>query len=595
MRYLPYYRYLLPVRWHFIGAVLAGLFYALASGAGIPLMVDVIFPLLFNEAAAKNEWYQVMIRSWFGDISKETLLLVSCLWIPLIFTLRSAASYANTYLIQYTGNRVLEDIRVDLFGKLQSLPLSFYKKNKSGDLLARLIGDTAILKQIIANVSSDLIKQPATLISALSYLVYKAYQNHSIFIVIIALLTIPACATIIRLAGKKLAKNAKSLQNQSGSFTAALTEGLQSPLEIRAYNLEGHQLQSFSSRVRKMFKLTMKMVKYRALIAPCIEVVAAVGFAVALYLGVREGLSQSDFMALGAALFMSYEPIKKLGAIHSQFKQADASIDRIEHVSNEPDEIIEALSPKPLHIPKREISFDQVSFAYSDDFVLRSLQLKIGIGQVVALVGPSGAGKSTFVHLIPRFYDPSQGAIRFDGIDIREFAKKSLRDCIAVVPQSPTLFMGSIADNIRMGRLDASEDEIITAARKANADEFIRAMPAGYATEVGERGDLLSGGQRQRIAIARAFLKDAPILILDEATSALDAESEAMVQAALAALVRGRTTFIIAHRFSTITIADRILVFDHGEIVADGTHQELRECSPIYQAMIRSQMIGAVV
>jgi subfamily B ATP-binding cassette protein MsbA len=223
---------------------------------------------------------------------------------------------------------------------------------------------------------------------------------------------------------------------------------------------------------------------------------------------------------------------------------------------------------------------------------LKEIALQIPIGQVVALVGPSGAGKSTFAHLIPRFYDPQSGGITFDGTDIREFAKKDLRNSIAVVPQMPSLFLGSIAENIRIGRENASEAEVIEAARRANADEFIRGLPQGYETHVGERGDLLSGGQRQRIAIARAFLKDAPILILDEATSALDSESEAMVQQALAALVKGRTTFIIAHRYSTITIADRVLVFQQGRIVADGNHATLRETNSIYQSMIGNQILG---
>ena len=214
---------------------------------------------------------------------------------------------------------------------------------------------------------------------------------------------------------------------------------------------------------------------------------------------------------------------------------------------------------------------------------------------MVALVGPSGAGKSTFAHLIPRFYDPQSGGITFDGIDIREFAKKDLRNAIAVVPQTPSLFIGSIAENIRVGRENASDAEVHEAARRANADEFIRSLPQGYQTQVGERGDLLSGGQRQRIAIARAFLKDAPILILDEATSALDSESEAMVQQALAALVKGRTTFIIAHRYSTITIADRVLVFQQGRIVADGNHETLRETDPTYQSMTGSQFLGGGV
>ena len=594
-RYLPYYKYLWTVRWQFAIGVLCGLLYALASGLGMPLMVDVVFPVLFKVTGKQDHWYSVWMSEKLGGVSSERLLLITCLWIPLVFLVRSAASYANSYLIQYVGQRVLEDIRLDLFIKLQGLPLSFFKKNQSGDLLARLMSDTAVLRQIVANVSSDLIKQPATLVGALIYLGYKAWSDHSFFIALIAMVTVPLCVFVIRSAGKKLEKRAKMLQDQGGTMTAALAESLQAPLEIRAYNLEQRQISVFRRRTNEMLKVSMKVVKYRQAISPAIELVAATGFAVALYLGVREGMSQSSFVALGTALFMSYEPIKKLGMIHSLFKQADASIDRIDFISREPDTLPDPVSPLAFAVPREAIRFEHLSFGYGEEAVLKNLVLSIPIGQVVALVGPSGAGKSTFAHLIPRFYDPQVGGITFDGTDIREFTKKDLRNSIAVVPQMPSLFQGTIAENIRIGRENASDEEVIEAARKAHAHEFITQLLGGkgYETQVGERGDLLSGGQRQRIAIARAFLKDAPILILDEATSALDSESEAMVQQALAALVKGRTTFIIAHRFSTITIADRVLVFQNGRIVADGNHQSLRQTDPTYQAMIGSQFLGA--
>ncbi len=575
--------------------VLAGLVYAVASGLGIPLMVDVVFPVLFKSGTKADEWYVIWIQKQLGGISGQRLLLVTCLWIPFVFLIRAVASYANSYLIQYVGQRVVEDIRLDLFIKLQALPLSFFKKHQSGDLLARLMSDTAVLRQIVANASSDLIKQPATLLGALGYLGYKAWTNHSFFIALIAMVTVPLCVMVIRSAGKKLAKRAKMLQEQGGTMTAALAESLQAPLEIRAYNLEKRQISVFRQRTNEMLKVSMKVVKYRQAISPSIELVAATGFAVALYLGVREGMSQKDFMALGAALFMSYDPIKKLGMVHSLFKQGDSAAERIELISHEPDGLSDPLTPQPFVAPREAIRFDNLTFAYDEEPVLREVILTIPIGQVVALVGPSGAGKSTFAHLIPRFYDPQSGGITFDGTDIREFAKKDLRNAIAVVPQMPSLFIGSIAENIRVGRENATDAEVHEAARRANADEFILNLPQGYQTQVGERGDLLSGGQRQRIAIARAFLKDAPILILDEATSALDSESEAMVQQALAALVKGRTTFIIAHRYSTITIADRVLVFQQGRIVADGNHETLRETDPTYQSMIGSQFLGGGV
>ncbi len=566
--------------------VLAGLIYAAASGAGLPLMIKAVFPILFNEAEPTGSDLVLMIQEKLQQVSPEHLLLFSCIWIPLIFLVRGAAGYFNAYLIQYCGQRVLEEIRVGLFTQIQSLPLAYFKKNKSGDLLARMIQDTEALRNVIINTSNDLIRQPATLIFAFCFLAVEASKDRSFFVAMIALITVPVCVWVIRLAGKQLAARAKALQRRGGDLSASLVESLQSPLEIRAYNLQGRQIERFRTQVREILRLSMKVVKYRQAISPSIEVVSAVGLAFALFLGVREGMTLSGFIALGTALFMAYEPIKKLGVVHSMLKQGSASIHRINHIMHAENTQVDPTAPKPFHAPTRDITFDGISFAYDSDRVLHDIRVTIPVGQVVALVGPSGAGKSTFSSLIPRFYDPCEGALRFDGTDIRDFRKRDLREAIAIVPQMPALFTGSIADNIRIGHLDASDEEVREAARRAHAEEFILQQPEGYDTQVGERGDSLSGGQRQRIAIARAFLKNAPILILDEATSALDSESEAMVQQALTALVKGRTTFIIAHRFSTITIADRVIVFDNGHIAADGSHEELRESNTTYQSML---------
>ena len=578
------------MKWQFLAGVSCGIAYAVASGAGLPLMTKLVFPVLFNTGTEGTKPYEVWLRGLIGGVSHETLLLVTCLWIPFIFLIRAIAGYANSYLIQLSGLRVLEAIRTDMFVKLQGLPLSFYKKNRSGDLLARLMSDTDILRQVLANASSDLIKQPITLLSAFGVLIYMAFKDHSFFIALIALITVPVCVTVIRAAGKRLADRARSLQKQGGNHTATLAESLQSSLEIRAYNLEERQISEFRKRVRSILNLSLKVVKYRQAISPAIEVVASGGFAAALFFGVRSGMTLEGFMTLGMALYMSYEPIKKLGAIHSRFRQGGAALERMEYILHQPDTLPDPATPRPFATPKQSIQFENLSFAYENEPVLKEVNVEIAIGQVVALVGPSGAGKSTFANLIPRFYDPQSGRITIDGSDLREFTKKDLREHIAVVPQMPSLFSGTIAENILLGRLDATQEQIIEAAQKAHADKFILGLPRGYQTEVGERGDKLSGGQRQRIAIARAFLRDAPILILDEATSALDSESEAMVQLALAELVKGRTTFIIAHRFSTITIADRILVFQAGRIVADGNHEQLRETNPIYQSMIGGQL-----
>ncbi len=570
--------------------VLAGLVYAAASGAGLPLMTKIVFPVLFNNNADSSDPYVAWMTSKLGEISRNDLLIYTCMWIPAVFLVRAIAGYANAYFIQYSGMRVVEAIRTDLFIKLQSLPLSFFKNNKSGDLLARLMNDTQMLQNVIAQASSDLIKQPATLLAAMTSVAVLAYQDRSVFIALIALLTIPFCAFLIRIVGKKMTSRAKMMQIQGGGLTAYLTESLQSALEIRAYNLQEMQISRFKKRIADMLRMGMKIVRYRQSISPSIEVVAASGFAAALFFGVRSGMTLDAFLALGMALFMSYEPIKKLGNIHMLFQQGKASVDRLEYILNSDDSIHNPEQPKPCPPPTQEIEFNHVTFSYQEQPALCDVHLKIPVGQVVALVGPSGAGKTTFAHLLPRFYDPQEGEVRLDGVSIRDFLKHDLRSHIAVVPQTPSLFVGTLEENIRIGKLDATQEEIETAAKKAFAHDFIMSMPEGYQTAVGERGNSLSGGQCQRIAIARAFLKDAPILILDEATSALDTESEAMVQQALADLVKGRTTLIIAHRFSTIRIADRILVFKNGRVVSDGTHEELEKTDPIYQAMVSAEL-----
>jgi ATP-binding cassette, subfamily B, bacterial MsbA len=336
------------------------------AAQGLPLMTKVVFPVLFD-ASESGKPYELWMRSLLGGISRDRLLFITCLWIPFVFLIRALSGYANSYLIQFCGLRVLEAIRTDLFTKLQSLPLSFFRKNRSGDLVARVMNDTEILRQVVAQASSDLIKQPATLISALGVLGYLAVKDKSFFIALIALISVPICVTVIRSAGKRLAARARSLQARSGDLSATLTESLQSSLEIRAYNLENRQISQFRQRVREMLQLSMKVVKYRQAISPSIEVVAATGFAAALFFGVRHGMTLEGFMTLGMALYMSYEPIKKLGAIHSLFRQGDAAVERLEFILHEPDSLPDPTNPLPFHAPKQSIRFEKLTFAYGED------------------------------------------------------------------------------------------------------------------------------------------------------------------------------------------------------------------------------------
>ncbi|MBU6326460.1 MAG: ABC transporter ATP-binding protein/permease, partial [Verrucomicrobia bacterium] len=361
--------------------------------------------------------------------------------------------------------------------------------------------------------------------------------------------------------------------------SSTINETLQSPLEIRVYQLEKRQQQTYANQVREILRLMLKVVKYKAMISPAIEVVASVGFALALYLGVQRGMSLEQFMSVGMALFMAYEPVKKLGGVNALLKQGGAAAERLEMIMQAEETVSE---PEPAKIRAHgkisgNVSWKNVSFSYDDEPVLRNVSLEIKQGEMVALAGPSGSGKTTLVNLLPRLFDPLEGQVSIDGIDLREWSLHDLRSQIAVVPQMPVLFQASVMENIRCGRQDASDEDVVVAAQKAHAHEFISRLPKGYDTVVGERGSTLSGGQRQRIAMARAFLKDAPILIMDEATSALDAEIEAAVAENLRELCAGRTTFLIAHRFSTIRMAQRVVVLEKGRIVANGTFEELEK------------------
>ncbi|MGC6426425.1 MAG: ABC transporter ATP-binding protein [Akkermansiaceae bacterium] len=558
------------MRLHFIGGIFAGLLYAAATGLGLPLATKIIFPVIFNELPeGEIHPYLQKTQEMLGNLSPDHLLLATCLWLPLVFLLRAIGGYFNAYLINYVGYRVVEGIRESAFIRLQALPVSFFQKFRSGDLLARLTGDTEILRQVVTQVSADIIKQPLTLAGALVFLIWEATRNEGNFVVIIALISIPLCIIPIRLAGKKLAKRAQELQDTAGDLSGQVSESLQAPLEIRAYNLQQTTIERFRAKVSDLIRFSMKVIKYRQFISPAVEVVAVLGFTLALYLGRGSGLTMESFMAIGVALYMAYDPVKKLGNVNSLIKQGEAAITRLETIFEADDELTEKESSSVPNDFRGELVFKDVRFSYGEDEVLNGISTTVSPGECVALIGPSGAGKSTCFHLIPRFYDVASGSVTVSGLDVRDWKKADLRDRIAVVPQTPVLFTGTIRENILLGRPGANSAEVEAAARKANAHDFILEQEDGYETAVSEKGSSLSGGQRQRIAIARAFLKDAPILLLDEATSALDNESEAKIQEALGQLVQGRTTLLIAHRLSTTKIADRVIEFDRGKIVSE--------------------------
>lgn len=602
-RFLPYYSLLAEVRWTFAIALLLGILSGIASGFGLPLMLQKVLPVLFSgeetaqalvlfDPASETaisyglDWLPALI------VPAEHVLAFAILLLPIVFIIRGASMFGNTYLLNVCGIRVLEGVRMRLFSHLQKMHLDFFRKHNSGDLLSRTMGDTMLVKSVLVEVTNDLLIQPFTLAGAVGFVVWQAFQSSATQEFLLSLLLVPATVLPVQIIGKRIRKRSKDALKKAGELSGILTESLQSPKEIRAYNLQERECSRFRGFVRSYLKLQLKVVKYDKLLTPLIEILAACTVSFAVYRAACAGLDQDTVIALVGALYFAYDPIKKIGKVNNRIKEGMAALTRLEEIINAPVEVADPANPKPLSNVRGEILFENVNFAYDpEEPVLKNITFSVKPGETVALVGPSGAGKSTVVNLLPRFYDVVGGSVKVDGLDVRELLQHELRQNIAIVSQEPILFSDSIYNNLLLGKPDATREEVENALKRAAAYDFVMSLENGWDTAVGERGGRLSGGQRQRIAIARAFLKNAPILILDEATSALDSESEAEIQDALEELVKGRTTFMIAHRFSSIRTATRILVFESGKIVADGPHEKVYAESELYRELYNRQSV----
>jgi subfamily B ATP-binding cassette protein MsbA len=575
-RFLPYFKYIKAVRWILIAGVLCGVIEGAASGAGLPLMVKYIFPRVFGD----------------HSIPLSTLQLWGiALWLPFVFTLRGLAGYFNNYLLQLAGGRMLQAIQYDYFRKLQELPLAFFQRMSSGELITRGLADTNQLQNTLRVISNDLIQQPATLLFALGYITIQAFKDQGVGLVLASLAIVPLCVFPIRYVGKKLVQRTHLLQSQGGTITDRFTENIAGVKEVRAFGLEHHQNRRFFELGKVLVRAQMKVTKYEKALTPSIEIISAIGLSVTFVYAYRVHLPLQEFLSIVVALYASYTPIKSLGAVSNELKRGSVSLDRLNDILNEPVTIADPPDPMPVTRVQGDIAFTHAAFAYKAGTpVLYDVSAHIPAGTVCALVGPSGAGKTTFANLVPRFYDVTAGTITIDRIDVRAMRLADLRRNIAIVSQDPVLFNDTIYNNLLVGRAEATRDDVLAATRDAFAHDFItHLLPQGYDTIVGERGSQLSGGQKQRIAIARAFLRNAPILILDEATSALDSESEGAIQAALKKLVVGKTVIIIAHRFSTIRDASMILVFNNGRIVGQGSHSELYRSNTLYKSLYDGQ------
>ncbi|MBQ4614916.1 MAG: ABC transporter ATP-binding protein [Akkermansia sp.] len=579
------------LRW-VIATLITGLIASAASGMGVPLLVKYVFPVVFFQGAGEEPEILQLVPQ-LRELSPSHLLLLACAAMPIIFAIRGFAMWANAVLVNYLGIRILERLRMQVFCKVQALPMAFIEGRRKGDIISRILADTSNVQNILTHVSNDLVKQPVTCVCALCAFIWLLVSTGQGLLFFVNMLFVALAAWPIIVFGKRIAEKARRAQEGLGELNSIVQQNLETQREVRAYAMEERQIEDFTASSRNFCRNTVKLVKYQKALVPVMEVVTALALTFLLVRGRLCGMTLTDFVAVAAALFFTFDSMKRAGTAFNRLSEAQGSLTRLEEVLLEPDSMPDPVEPLPM--PKRvkgDITFENVSFAYdTGKVVLRDINVHIPAGQIVGLVGPSGAGKTTFASLIPRFYDVTQGAIKVDGVDIRSVRKHDLREQLSLVGQQALLFSGTIRENIALGRPGATPEELKSAADSAAVSSFLSTQPKGMHTKLGQGGNGLSGGQRQRVAIARAFVKDAPILILDEATASLDAESERDIQQELDGLAQGRTTLIVAHRFSTLRNAHRILVFDQGRIVGDGPHDELYASCPLYKELYDRQGI----
>ncbi len=543
-------------------------------------------------AAGANLYLPWIIKDMIDDVlmSKDMLMLnlIAAGILVVMFT-RGVFYYGQSYLVSYVGQRVIIDVRSVLFRKFQKMPLSYYDKQQTGTVMSYITNDVSAMQSAIVDNLIELVTESSILIGSLAMMIYLDWK-----LSLLTLMTIPLVGFAMKIFGRKLKRSSTVIQERAAEITSLLQESISAIRVVKSFVRETYEIRRFEEQNWKNFQAAMKNVKLTSLLTPTVEFLAAIAVTFIVWFGgyevVNEVITAGELVAFLTYAVNLANPVKRLSRVYAAIQKAMAAADRVFEVMDLDEKITDVPGAKPLPPIKGEVEFKDITFSYKEGQpALQHISLKAEPGQMIALVGPSGSGKSTIANLIPRFYDVDSGTISIDGHDIRQVTADSLREQIGLVPQETMLFSTTVMENIRYGRLDATDEEVVEAARAANAEEFIKDLPEGYDTKLGERGLNLSGGQRQRLAIARAILKNPRVLILDEATSALDTESEKIVQDALDKLMVGRTSFVIAHRLSTIFNADQIFVVENGHLREHGTHEELLAAGGLYSNLYNIQ------